>query len=288
MIGRFFPQQAKSTDATSISNPDGGFPTGDLPLSRGNRESEDIRSQVARRKTSQVGELDQPLFAKRDHDLSTVAGYLNDGTQPASAWLQPTCDMRRKSSLPPAELPEGFVYHVDFLSEAEHEDLVRNFAALPFQAYDYHGFTAKRRVASYGLKYDFETQTAALSDALPEFLLALRDRAATFAGFAPQGIAQGMVTEYPPGAPIGWHRDSPQFGTVIGVSLLTPARMRFKPYKKEGRLVSLVLEPRSIYVMSGPARWQFQHSIPALEQLRYSITFRTLRENRKATDLADN
>jgi alkylated DNA repair protein (DNA oxidative demethylase) len=94
-----------------------------------------------------------------------------------------------------------------------------------------------------------------------------------------------MILEYPPGAPIGWHRDAPQFGIVIGISLLSPARMRLKHYRKEGKIVSVTLAPRAIYVLSGSARWQWQHSIPPQEKLRYSITFRTLREakSRKTT-----
>ena len=95
-----------------------------------------------------------------------------------------------------------------------------------------------------------------------------------------------MVTEYSPGAPIGWHRDAPQFGTIIGISLASASRMRFKPYKAEGKPVSLTLEPRSIYLMRGPARWKFQHSIPAVKELRYSITFRTLRSREKKTEAA--
>jgi alkylated DNA repair dioxygenase AlkB len=185
--------------------------------------------------------------------------------------------MPRKLASSQIELPEGFVYHPEFLTADEHADLARRFATLPFEAYDYHGFTAKRRVARYGLGYDFGTQSTTPADPLPEFLGPIQQRAASLAGFPSEALVQGMVTEYPPGAPIGWHRDAPQFGTVIGISLLTPARMRFKPYKKEGKIGFMMLEPRSIYVMSGPARWQFQHSIPALEQLRYSITFRTLR-----------
>jgi alkylated DNA repair protein (DNA oxidative demethylase) len=172
------------------------------------------------------------------------------------------------------------VYEPDFLTEEEHADLASTFATLAYEAYDYHGFTAKRRVARYGLGYDFGTQSTTPADPLPEFLEPIRERAAVLAGFASEDLVQGMVTEYPPGAPIGWHRDAPQFGTVIGISLLTPARMRFKPYKKEGKIGWTMLEPRSLYVMSGPARWQFQHSIPALERLRYSITFRTLRRTR--------
>ena len=91
-------------------------------------------------------------------------------------------------------------------------------------------------------------------------------------------MVEAIVTEYSAGAPIGWHRDAPQFGDVIGISVGGSCRMRFKPYKKEGRIVSQILEPRSLYVIRGVARWQYQHSIPAVESLRYSITFRTLRE----------
>ena len=188
--------------------------------------------------------------------------------------------MPRKLVSPPAELPEGFLYQPDFLTENEQAHLAHTFATLPFEAYDYHGFTAKRRVARYGLGYDFSTQSTTPADPIPDFLRPFQQRAALVAGLGEKTLVQGMVTEYAPGAPIGWHRDAPQFGTIIGISLLTPSRMRFKPYKKEGRIAAAMLEPRSIYVMSGPARWKFQHSIPALEQLRYSITFRTLRGTR--------
>jgi alkylated DNA repair dioxygenase AlkB len=178
----------------------------------------------------------------------------------------------------PVVLPEGFVYQPGFLSENEEIDLVRVFQSLPFKAYDYRGYTAKRRVARYGVNYDLTTRKAAPLTPIPDFLTAVRCRAAAFAAIPSAGIVQAMVTEYRPGAPIGWHRDSPQFGTIIGISLASLGRMRLKPYRGEGKLVSLMLEPRSIYSMNGPARWQFQHSIPAVKQLRYSITFRTLRD----------
>ena len=106
----------------------------------------------------------------------------------------------------------------------------------------------------------------------------LRDRSAALAEVAPTEIVEAVVTEYPPGAPIGWHRDVPQFETIVGISLGSSCRMRLKPYKAEGKIVSVILEARSAYVISGPARWQYQHSIPAVENLRYSITFRTLRK----------
>ena len=104
--------------------------------------------------------------------------------------------------------------------------------------------------------------------------------AAAFARALPEQLVEAVVTEYPSGAPIGWHRDVPQFEIVIGISLASSCRMRFKPYKETGRIVSITLEPGSIYVMSEAARWKFQHSIPPVKELRYSITFRTLRQKK--------
>jgi len=183
-------------------------------------------------------------------------------------------------------LPEGLLYHPDFLNEGEEADLVRVFRELPFQAFDFHGYTARRRVLEFGLEYDFTTRKATPTQNLPAFLSPVRERAAQFAGISAAALVEGMVTEYSPGAPIGWHRDAPQFGTIIGISLAGTARMRFKPYKAEGKRVALVLERRSIYLMRGPARWKFQHSIPAVKELRYSITFRTLRSKEKNTEAA--
>jgi len=187
---------------------------------------------------------------------------------------------------PVDNLPEGLLYHPDFLSEGEEADLVRVFRELPFQAFDFHGYTARRRVLEFGLEYDFTTRRATPTQSLPEFLIPVRHRAAQFAGISAAALVEGMVTEYSPGAPIGWHRDAPQFGTIIGISLAGTARMRFKPYKAEGKPVAITLERRSIYLMRGPARWKFQHSIPAVKELRYSITFRTLRSEEKNTEAA--
>lgn len=181
------------------------------------------------------------------------------------------------------DLPEGFIYHPEFLSEEEESGLLAAIRNLTFEPFDFHGYTAKRRVVEYGLEYDFGTRKATATQPFPEFLVTVRERAAQFAGLQPEALVEGIVTEYSPGAPIGWHRDAPQFGTVIGISLAGSARMRLKPYvarnqKLSGRAkpLSLILEPRSIYVMRGPARWRFQHSIPPVTELRYSITFRTL------------
>lgn len=117
---------------------------------------------------------------------------------------------------------------------------------------------------------------------IPEFLTAIRERAAAIAGMRADEIVQAMVTEYSAGTPIGWHRDSPQFETIIGISLASACRLRLKPYQGEGKIISVMVDPRSIYVMRGAARWEFQHSIPAVKELRYSITFRTLSKKRNS------
>jgi alkylated DNA repair dioxygenase AlkB len=176
-----------------------------------------------------------------------------------------------------AELPEGFRYQAGFLGEGEEGGLLRRIESLQFEPYDFRGYKARRRIVPYGGDYGYvPRQPTPEGQAIPEFLLAIRERAAAFAGVEAEEIVQALITEYSPGTPIGWHRDRPQFGTILGISLASACRMRLKPYKGEGKIASLMLEPRSIYAMQGTARWDFVHSIPAVEKLRYSITFRTL------------
>jgi alkylated DNA repair dioxygenase AlkB len=183
----------------------------------------------------------------------------------------------------PEELPEGFLYCDGFLTVTEESELLRIFGGLDFAAYDYHGYLAKRRVVRYGVNYDINTrEPSTTAQPVPEFLLAVRERAAEFAGVSADDLVQAMVSEYSVGTAIGWHRDAPQFGTILGISLGSACRMRLKPYQpagkiRSGKVLSIRLEPRSIYVMKGEARSGWQHSIPAVEQIRYSITFRTLR-----------
>jgi alkylated DNA repair dioxygenase AlkB len=183
----------------------------------------------------------------------------------------------------PVGLPDGFVYAPDFLTTDEEAELLRRFRELPFAPFDFHGYIAKRRIVEYGWEYDFGSRQASATQPIPEFLFPFRDRAAAFAALAPDKIVEAVVTEYPPGAPIGWHRDVPQFETILGISLGSACRMRLKPYKAGGKIVSITLEPRSIYIMRDSARWNWQHSIPAGKELRYSVTFRTLRETKRTS-----
>lgn len=179
----------------------------------------------------------------------------------------------------PPRLPEGFRYAANIVPEHLQSDLLRQIPDLPFKPFDFHGFEGKRRVVSYGWKYDFESQRLRRGEDIPSLLLPLRDVAAGFFGIEPGQLQQALVTEYAPGAPIGWHRDKDVFGRVVGVSLLSPCIFRLR--RRAGRTwerASVIAEPGSAYLLSGPARTEWEHSIPPVEQLRYSITFREISE----------
>ena len=178
---------------------------------------------------------------------------------------------------PPA-LPEGFRYQADFLSAGEERELAERLAVLPFRAFEFQGYLGKRRVVSFGWQYVFDGSGLRKADDMPGFLLPLRERAAAFAGVAPEELQHVLLTEYAPGAGIGWHKDRSVFGDTVGISLLAPCRFRFR--RKSGERwerASLAAEPRSAYLLRGPSRTEWEHSIPAMEALRYSITFRNLR-----------
>ena len=177
-----------------------------------------------------------------------------------------------------AGLPEGLRYAPDVIAADAAARLVEVFAGLPFQAFDFHGFKGNRRIVSYGGRYDFSASRLEAAEPIPDFLLPARAAAAAFAGLEPEAIHHAMVTEYAPGAGIGWHRDRPEFDKVIGLSLVSEAVMRFRRRRDAGwERASLPLAPGSAYLLDGPARQDWQHSITPGEQLRYSVTFRTLR-----------
>jgi alkylated DNA repair dioxygenase AlkB len=175
-------------------------------------------------------------------------------------------------------MPEGFTYQPGALSLADEAVLVGLVSGLPFKPFEFHGYTGKRRVVSYGWRYDYDAEVARRVDDIPAFLFPLRTLAASVAGIAPERLQQALVTEYEPGSAIGWHRDKPVYGQVIGVSLLSSCNFRLR--RKIGtrwERASLIVEPRSIYVLDGPARTEWEHSIPGVDALRYSITFRNLK-----------
>ena len=177
------------------------------------------------------------------------------------------------------EEPAGLRYRPDLLSELEEQSLVADIERTDFREVSMRGQVARRTVRHYGFDYGYESWGLVPSDPLPSYLEPVRERCAGWAGLPADDLAQTLVTRYPPGATIGWHRDAMVFGGVmVGVSLGGACVMRFqRRVGEERRVYELELAPRSAYVLSGAARMAWQHSIPAVPQLRYSITFRTLR-----------
>jgi alkylated DNA repair dioxygenase AlkB len=179
-------------------------------------------------------------------------------------------------------LPEGMLYQTDFLSVEEEARWIAVAASLPLKEMSYRGYTARRRVASYGGRYDFSAQRLEPSAPLPAELEPLRSKVAQWLGVAAQAFTQTLVAEYRENTPLGWHRDVPDFEDVVGVSLLGEGVMRFRRYPprepKKADVIKLIIAPRSIYLLRGPARWAWQHNVAPARELRYSITFRTARK----------
>lgn len=211
-----------------------------------------------------------------------------------------------------AHLPEGFRYRPSVIGSKEEDALVARLRDLPFREFEFHGFLGKRRVVSFGWQYDYSERGLQKANEIPEFLLELRALAASFANLNVEDFQQVLVTEYGPGAGIGWHRDKPEFGEVVGISLLAPCVLRFRrklnvdidsereqsmqqlkmrlnpelvKSKRDSKGVNLKarwervnvhVEPRSAYHLSGQARLSWYHSILRVDALRYAITFRNV------------
>jgi alkylated DNA repair dioxygenase AlkB len=176
-------------------------------------------------------------------------------------------------------IPEGFRYEEDILSEADEAALAKFLATLDLKPFEFHGHLGNRRVTSFGLRYDYARRAVKITEGFPAFVADLRNKVAKFAGRKVDEFQQGGVNEYPPGAGIGWHKDKPQFGVIVGVSLLAPATMRFRRAEGKGWIrASQRLAPRSIYILEGEARTTWEHSVPPVDALRYSLTFRTIAE----------
>jgi alkylated DNA repair dioxygenase AlkB len=185
----------------------------------------------------------------------------------------------RHGELFPAEpWPAGFAYREEVISPVEERALAERFALLPLTPFAFRGFLARRRVVSFGWRYDYAGRTLRPSDEIPSLLMPLRERAAEFAGVAPQSLQQVLVTEYAPGAAIGWHRDKPVFEDVVALSFLAPCTLRLRRrHEEDWDRRSIELLPRSAYLLRGRARRDWEHSIAPVGELRFSVTFRTLR-----------
>jgi alkylated DNA repair dioxygenase AlkB len=183
---------------------------------------------------------------------------------------------------PPDTLPPGFRYVADFIDESEEARLADAVRALEFSDVVMRGQTARRRVAHFGWRYGYESFAVTPGPPIPPVFLALRERVAGLITVEAEALAELLVTAYPSGAGIGWHRDAPAFGVVVGVSLLSACRLRLQRGEGDARRTcAVMLEPRSAYVLAEEARWQWQHTIPPMKAERYSLTFRTLASRRR-------
>ncbi|SEL22649.1 Alkylated DNA repair dioxygenase AlkB [Roseateles sp. YR242] len=183
--------------------------------------------------------------------------------------------------IPADSLPVGLRYEEAFLSADEEAGLITLLQSLPLAAAKYKAYTARRQVLSYGGSYDYDANRLDPAQPLIEALHPLRDKVAAWAGVPPQALVHALVAAYAPGTPLGWHRDVPDFEAVYGVSLGASAVLRFRPYPptqpRRQDIIRLAPAPRSIYAITGPARWEWQHSVAPVDAQRWSVTFRTAR-----------
>jgi alkylated DNA repair dioxygenase AlkB len=177
------------------------------------------------------------------------------------------------------EEPEGIVLRPEVISPQEESTLLERFETLRWDPIVIRGQAARRTARHFGLGYDYESRAPRPGERIPEWIEPARRAAAHLADIDVEELVEVLVQRYPPGSTIGWHRDAPAFGIVVGISLLGRSRLRLQRGKRDRRRVwEVELEPRSGYVLAGQARWSWEHSIPPTKELRYSITFRTLRQ----------
>jgi alkylated DNA repair dioxygenase AlkB len=176
--------------------------------------------------------------------------------------------------------PEGLRYRSEFISTAAEQDLIGHVAALPLQPFQFGQYEGKRRVASFGFRYDYTLRRLEEAEPIPAWLSELIERVEDFGGPVTR-VRQVLCTQYDTGVGIGWHRDKPYFDRVYGLSLGSACKFRFRrPLGPKWERFTLDAAPRSLYMMSGAARQDWEHSIPAVVAPRYSITFRTMTDKK--------
>jgi alkylated DNA repair dioxygenase AlkB len=180
----------------------------------------------------------------------------------------------------------GLDYREDVIGEAEEQEIIARISALELAPFRFHGWLGNRKTQSFGWRYDFDDASFSPAEPIPGWLQTLRAKAAAFARLRPDEFVHVLLARYDPGAGIGWHRDRDVFEKVVGISLNTPATLRFRQRTATGfRRASVEVAPRSAYLLSGESRWDWEHSIVPGDRLRFSITFRTLSE--KGRRIAD-
>jgi len=173
----------------------------------------------------------------------------------------------------------GLRYQEAVISEPEEAEFLARLTSLELAPFRFHGWIGNRKTRSFGWRYDFDDGRFMPADPIPDWLRPLRAKAAAFAEVPPDGFIHALLARYDPGAGIGWHRDRDVFEGVVGISLNTPAILRFRQRTSSGfRRASIEVQPRSAYLLSGEARWEWEHSIVPGDALRLSVTFRTLSE----------
>ena len=176
-----------------------------------------------------------------------------------------------------ADPPPGFRYKKSLITPDEEAELVAHIEQLPLKEFEFQGYLAKRRTISFGWHYKFGEESLVRANPIPDFLQEVRLRAAAFADLKIDDLPHILVTEYSPGTPIGWHRDKAVFKEVIGISLLSRCLFRLRRRTPTGwERYTHILDPRSAYLLRGGVREEWEHSIPEVTDLRYSITFRSL------------
>jgi DNA oxidative demethylase len=176
-------------------------------------------------------------------------------------------------------LIEGLRYEEAVIGEAEERALIVRMESLELAPFRFHGFIGNRRTQSFGWRYDFDDASFTEAEPIPDWIEPIRARAAAFAGLQPSDFVHVLLARYDPGAGIGWHRDRDVFNQVVGISLNSPATLRFRQRTANGfRRANLQVAPRSAYLLAGEARRDWEHSIAPGDALRFSITFRALSE----------
>ena len=184
-------------------------------------------------------------------------------------------------------IPEGFAYYPRFLSEEEEDELLQLISGIELHTFIFQGFPAKRKVKSFGFNYSFDSRKLSKGKEIPQAFLPVIERVALTTGIPPEDFRELLITEYVEGSVINWHRDAPPFGIIAGISLLSGCRFRFRPAEKARQsrkaIINYPVQRRSLYVIKGSARTDWQHSIAPVTQKRYSITLRTLNPATKAS-----
>jgi alkylated DNA repair protein (DNA oxidative demethylase) len=183
------------------------------------------------------------------------------------------------STLFDTPLIAGLDYREEVISEADERELIERLSALDLSPFRFQGWVGNRKTMSFGWRYDFDDASFTRTEPIPDWLNSVREKAAAFEGLRPDDFAHVLLARYDPGAGIGWHRDRDVFEKVVGISLATPATLRFRQRTSTGfRRASIEVQPRSAYLLSGESRWDWEHRITPGDQLRFSITFRTMSE----------